>query len=70
MTGPQFAPLLMTVDDFARLHGLSSTTVRECIAGRSDAYPPLKTKRTRTGRKRVYITAEAAAEWRAALDDN
>lgn len=65
-----YGPLLMSVDEFARLHGLSPDTVRRCIAGTSDAYPPLRAKRSRSGRKRVYITAEAAAEWRAALDDN
>ena len=65
-----YGPLLMSVDDFARLHGISESTVRDCIAGTSKNYPPLKAKRARGGRLRIYITAEDAAEWRAALDDN
>ena len=43
--------------------------MRQCIAGTSTAYPPLMAKRTRGGQGRLYITAEAAAEWRAALAD-
>lgn len=70
MSGHLYAPLLMSVDEFARLHGLSPDTVRRCIAGTAKNYPPLKAKRTRGRAKRVYITAEAAAEWRAALEDN
>lgn len=65
-----FTPLLMTVDEFARLHSVSVDTVRDCIAGTSKSYPPLKAKRNRGGKKRLYITAEAAAQWREALDDN
>lgn len=63
------APLMMSVAEFARLHSVSETVVRECIAGTSKNYPPLKAKRARGERRRIYITAEAAAEWRAALDD-
>lgn len=62
-------PALMSVEDFARWHGLSPTVVRECIAGTSKTYPPLRAKRSRGKRRLVYITAEAAAEWRAALPD-
>ena len=58
------------VDEFARLHNVSETTVRECLAGVSKNYPPLRGKRTKPGRGgTVYITAEQAAEWRAALKD-
>ena len=64
-----YSPLLMTVAEFARLHMVSESTVRQCIVGTSSAYPPLKAKRTRGGQGRLYITAEAAAEWRAALAD-
>lgn len=64
-----YSPLLMTVAEFARLHMVSESTVRQCIASTSSAYPPLKAKRTRGGQGRLYITAEAAAEWRAALAD-
>ena len=64
-----YSPLLMTVAEFARLHMVSESTERLCIAGTSSAYPPLKAKRTRGGQGRLYITAEAAAEWRAALAD-
>lgn len=64
-----YSPLLMTVSEFARLHMVSESTVRQCIAGTSSAYPPLRAKRTRGGQGRLYITAEAAAEWRAALAD-
>lgn len=60
-------PALMTADEFARWHGLSPTVVRECMAGTSKNYPPLRVKRAANGRK--YITAEAAAEWRANLPD-
>lgn len=68
----QYAPLLMTVAEFARLHGLGETTVRECIKGTSDSYPPLVVKRVRkpgSSKSRIYITAEQAADWRAALAD-
>ncbi|MCD4549698.1 hypothetical protein [Schaalia sp. lx-260] len=62
-------PLMMGVDDFAHLHGVSKTTAWECINGTSKNYPPLKAKITGGGKQRVYITAEAAAEWRARLAD-
>lgn len=65
-------PLLMTVAEFAQLHHVSETTVRQCIASESDSYPPLKAKRVRKpGSKRslVYITSEAARAWRDALAD-
>lgn len=66
----QQAPLLMTVEEFARLHGISPTVVRECLRGEAQNYPPLKAKRTKPGRGgRIYITAEQAAEWRASLPD-
>jgi hypothetical protein len=61
----------MTVAEFAKWHGLGETTVRDCIAGRAKNYPPLRAKRTKPGKGGlIYITAEAAAEWRAALPDN
>ena len=70
MSAPAFAPLMMSVDEFARLHGIGTTTAWECVRGESKNYPPLRTKETLTGRgKRTYVTAEAAAEWRAALPD-
>lgn len=73
MTTPAIhTPLLMTVDEFARLHGVGRTTVRDCIAGTSETYPPLKVKRVQkkgSQKSRIYITAEQAAEWRAALTD-
>lgn len=34
-TTPIYGPLMMTPADFARLHGISETTVRECINGES-----------------------------------
>lgn len=64
-----YSPLLMTVKTFASLNEVSESMVRQCIAGTSTAYPPLRAKRTRGGQGRLYITAEAAAEWRAALAD-
>lgn len=68
-----YAPLMMSVAEFARLHGVGETVVRECIAGTSDVYPPLTVKRAKRagtrGRGRIYITAEQAAAWRAALPD-
>lgn len=67
-----YGPLMMTVADFARLHSVGETTVRECIAGTSDTYPPLTVKRVRkpgSSKSRIYITAEQAAAWRAALHD-
>lgn len=67
--GP-FTPALMTVKEFAQLHGISETTVRECIAGISKNYPPLRAKRTKPGKGGlIYITAEQAAEWRTSLPD-
>lgn len=72
MSVKQYTPLLMTVAEFARLHGIGETTVRECIKGASDSYPPLMVKRVRrpgSTKSRIYITAEQAAEWRAALPD-
>lgn len=65
-------PALMSPDDFAKWHGIDRKTVDRCIAAASDSYPPLKAKRVRKpGSKvsRIYITAEAAAEWRANLKD-
>lgn len=63
-------PALMTVAEFARWHGIGPTTVRECIAGTSKNYPPLRAKRTKPGKGGlIYITAEQAAEWRAAFPD-
>lgn len=65
-------PLMMTVRQFAALHNVSETTVRECIAGTSDTYPPLTVKRVRkpdSQTSRIYVTAEQAAQWRAALPD-
>lgn len=67
-----YGPLLMTVEEFARLHGVGESTVRKCIKGTSDSYPPLMVKRVRkpgSRKSRIYITAEQAAEWRAALAD-
>ena len=67
-----YAPLMMSVRQFADLHGVSETTVRECIAGTSESYPPLTVKRVRrpgSQKSHIYITAEQAAEWRAALND-
>lgn len=72
MTATTYAPLMMSVSDFARLHGIGETVVRECIAGTSDTYPPLTVKRVRkkgSAKSRIYITAEQAAAWRAALKD-
>lgn len=63
-------PLMMSVAEFAQLHRISETTVRDCIRGESTTYPPLQCKRVGSSRKsRIYITAEQAAEWRAALPD-
>lgn len=67
-----FEPLMMTIPEFARLHSVSEDVVRECIVGKSESYPPLRAKRVRKGdskRSRIYITAEAAREWRAAIND-
>lgn len=62
-----FAPLMMSVEEFARAHGISKTTARECIAGTSKNYPPLMAKRLKNGR--IYITAEQAKDWRDRLED-
>lgn len=63
-------PALMNVADFAKWHGVSETTVRECIAGVAKNYPPLQAKRTKPGKGGLlYITAEQAAEWRSLLPD-
>lgn len=66
------APLMMTVQQFADLHGISESTARACIRGTSDTYPPLVVKRVRKkGSKRstIYVTAEQAKAWRDALPD-
>lgn len=63
-------PALMSVSEFAKWHGIGETTVRECIAGTSQNYPPLAAKRTKPGKGGlIYITSEQAAEWRANLPD-
>lgn len=69
---PVFAPLMMTIQEFADLHGIDPKTVYRCVDGISESYPPLRAKRARkpgSKKSRLYITAEAAAEWRAALPD-
>lgn len=66
------SPLMMSVAEFCRLHGIGETAARECINGTSKSYPPLSVKRVRkpgSAKSRIYITAEQAAEWRAALQD-
>ena len=63
-------PALMNVADFAQWHGISESTVRDCIAGTAKNWPPLRAKRTKPGKGGlIFITAEAAAEWRANLPD-
>lgn len=72
MTDIQFpvTPALMTVEQFAKWHGISESTVRACLRGDSTSYPPLRSKRTKPGKGGlIYITAEAAAKWRASLPD-
>lgn len=68
---PTTTPLMMTLDQFAELHGITRRTAERCLKGESKSYPPLKAKRARTGTGpgRIYITAEQAAEWRAQLED-
>lgn len=67
---PTYAPLMMSVAKFAELHGISESVVRECIAGTSKNYPPLRVKRTKPGKGGLlYVTAEQAAEWRDSLPD-
>ena len=61
--------LMMSVAEFAQLHGVGETTVREGIAGTSKTYQPLMAKRVGKTKTRIYITAEQAAAWRDALDD-
>lgn len=66
------APLMMTLKEFADLHGISETTARACMRGESDTYPPLPVKRVRrpgSTRSFIYVTAEQAAQWRDALPD-
>ena len=57
----------MTVRQFAEWHGIGYTTARECVNATSENYPPIRAKRLPNGR--VYVTAEAAAEWRENLPD-
>lgn len=68
-TTQNFAPLLMTIEQFADLNGISPSTVRKCIAGTSKTYPPLRAKKSKGKRFVTYITTEAAAEWRNNLQD-
>ena len=63
-------PALMSIADFATWHGISESTVRDCLKGKAKNYPPLQAKRTKPGKGGlIYITAEQAAEWRANLPD-
>lgn len=69
LTSPQ---LLYTVDTLAEVTGLSATTIRDCLAGRSKTYPVLKAKRIKKpGSKisRLYITRQQAEAWLAAFPD-
>lgn len=72
MSTQTLAPLMMTVAEFARMHSISEKTVRECINGTSPSFPPLAAKRARksgSAKSLIFITSEAAAEWRALLPD-
>lgn len=62
-------PLMMTLRQFAELHAISVETARRCIEGASTKYPPLKAKKSGGVRPRIYITADAAKEWREQLQD-
>ena len=70
MTDP--TRLLYTVDELAATTGLSASTIRACIAGVSETYPPLRAKRVRkpgSKRSQIHITADAAREWLDAFPD-
>lgn len=60
-------PLMMSLAEFAALHGISESTARQCANGVSENYPPLTAVTTLGGKRYKYVTAEAAAEWRASL---
>lgn len=65
-----FAPLMMSLRQFADLHGISYELATQCANGQPGNYPPLKVRRVGnpgSKRTRIYVTAEAAAEWRANL---
>lgn len=62
--------LLYTVDSLAEATGLSATTIRDCLAGRSTTYPPLQAKRIKkkgSTTSRLYITRQQADAWLAAF---
>ena len=62
-------PPLSSPEQFARLTGLSESTIRRCIraANAVRGWPPLPAKRLPDGKLR--ITAAAGAAWIAALPD-
>ncbi|MCF2705837.1 helix-turn-helix domain-containing protein [Arcanobacterium haemolyticum] len=63
-------PALMSVEEFAHMHGISTSTAYKCIRGGAENFPPLRAKRTKPGKGGEYrITTEQAAEWRANLPD-
>lgn len=74
MTATLASPqLLYTVDDLVASTGLSETTIRDCIKGRSTTYPPLQAKRIKktgsAGAGRLYVTRQQAEAWLAAFPD-
>ena len=63
-------PPMSSPDEFARLTGLSESTIRRCIRATKPTptgWPPLPAKRLPDGRLR--ITATAGAAWIATLPD-
>ena len=63
-------PPLSSPEAFARLTGLSESTIRRCIRATKPTptgWPPLPAKRLPDGKLR--ITAAAGAAWIAALPD-
>lgn len=64
-------PALMEIREFARLVGLSETTIRRCVnqtkRTTDKGWPPLAAKRLPDGQLR--IPANAAAAWINALED-
>ena len=63
-------PPMSDVASFARLVGLSESTIRRCIRATKPTehgWPPLAAKRMPDGQ--LKITAAAAAEWLASFPD-
>lgn len=64
--------LAYNVAELSNATGISETVIRECIAGTSKTYPPLRVKRVKkpgSRISRIYITRAQAEDWLASFPD-